>query len=80
MRRHHRGRIHVRREAVQPRSGRVTNPAREVGLSPTRARSAAEMGSTVNGALSCEGNSAEAKDFGAPNRINGVPVGDSAAL
>jgi hypothetical protein len=38
------------------------------------------MGSTVNGALSCEGNSAEAKDFGAPNRINGVPVGDSAAL
>jgi hypothetical protein len=30
------------------------------------------VGSTVNGALSREGNSAEVNDFGAPSRINGL--------
>jgi hypothetical protein len=38
------------------------------------------VGSTVNGALFCTGNSAEVKDFGAPNRINGAQGGDCAAL
>jgi hypothetical protein len=38
------------------------------------------VGSRVNGALSCTGNSAEVKDFGAPNRINGAQGGDCAAL
>ncbi len=38
------------------------------------------VGSTVNGALSCTGNSAEVKDFGAPNRIDGAQGGDCAAL
>jgi hypothetical protein len=38
------------------------------------------VGSTVNGALSCTGNSAEVKDFGAPNRISGRQRGDCAAL
>jgi hypothetical protein len=38
------------------------------------------VGSAVNGALSCTGNSAEVKDFGAPNRINGAHGGDCADL
>ncbi len=38
------------------------------------------VGSIVNGSLSCTGNSAEVKDFGAPNRINGAQGGDCAAL
>src|SRR5262245_30284250 len=38
------------------------------------------VGSTVNGVLNCDGNSAAVKDFGAPNRISGVPRGDCAAL
>ena len=38
------------------------------------------VGSSVNGALVCTGNSAEVKDFGAPNRINGAQGGDCAAL
>jgi hypothetical protein len=38
------------------------------------------VGSTVNGALSCTGNSAEVKDFGAPNRIAGAQTGDCAEL
>jgi hypothetical protein len=38
------------------------------------------VGSTVNGALSCTGNSAEVKDLGAPNRINGAHGGDCAEL
>jgi hypothetical protein len=38
------------------------------------------VGSTVNGALSCTGNSAEVKDFGAPNRIAGAQGGDCAEL
>jgi hypothetical protein len=38
------------------------------------------VGSTVNGALSCTGNSAEVKDFGAPNRITGAQGGDCADL
>jgi hypothetical protein len=38
------------------------------------------VGSTVNGALSCTGNSAAVKDFGAPNRINGAQGGDCADL
>jgi IgA Peptidase M64 len=38
------------------------------------------VGSTVNGGLSCTGNNAEVKDFGAPNRINGARRGDCAAL
>jgi hypothetical protein len=38
------------------------------------------VGSTVNGALSCTGNSADVKDFGAPNRTNGARGGDCASL
>jgi hypothetical protein len=38
------------------------------------------VGSRVNGALVCRGNSAEVKDFGAPNRINGAQGGDCADL
>jgi len=38
------------------------------------------VGSTVTGDLSCTGNSAEVKDFGAPNRIEGAQGGDCAAL
>jgi len=38
------------------------------------------VGSTVNGALVCMGNSAEVKDFGAPNHIIGAQGGDCAAL
>ncbi len=38
------------------------------------------VGSTVNGALICEGNSAEVKDFRAPNQISGAQGGDCAAL
>ena len=38
------------------------------------------VGSRVNGALVCTGNSAEVKDFGAPNRINGAQGGDCADL
>ena len=38
------------------------------------------VGSTVSGVLTCEGNSAEVKDFGAPNAISGEKRGDCAAL
>jgi hypothetical protein len=38
------------------------------------------VGSTVNGALSCAGNNAEVKDFGAPNHVSGAQTGDCAAL
>jgi len=38
------------------------------------------VGSTVNGALTCQGNSAAVKDFGAPNEISGAHEGDCAAL
>jgi hypothetical protein len=38
------------------------------------------VGSRVDGALVCTGNSAEVKDFGAPNRINGAQGGDCADL
>ena len=38
------------------------------------------VGSRVNGALVCKGNSAEVKDFGAPNRINSAQGGDCADL
>lgn len=37
-------------------------------------------GSRVNGDLICTGNSADVKDFGAPNRINRDRGGDCAAL
>ena len=38
------------------------------------------VGSSVNGALLCRGNSADVKDFGAPNRIKGAQGGDCADL
>jgi hypothetical protein len=38
------------------------------------------VGNRVNGALTCTGNSAPAKDFGAPNTVNGAKVGDCAQL
>ncbi|MEU6206799.1 M64 family metallopeptidase [Micromonospora musae] len=38
------------------------------------------VGSRINGALSCAGNSAAVKDFGAPNTVNGAKGGDCAAL
>ena len=38
------------------------------------------VGSTVNGALSCTGNSAEVSDPRVPNRIKGAPGGDCAGL
>ncbi|MEV4810994.1 M64 family metallopeptidase [Micromonospora avicenniae] len=38
------------------------------------------VGSRINGSLSCAGNSAAVKDFGAPNRVNGAKGGDCAAL
>jgi hypothetical protein len=38
------------------------------------------VGSRVNGTLFCRGNSADVKDFGAPNRIQGAQVGDCAEL
>lgn len=38
------------------------------------------VGSSVSGALTCTGNSAAVKDFGAANRISGAKVGDCAAL
>ncbi|BCJ70162.1 M64 family metallopeptidase [Polymorphospora rubra] len=38
------------------------------------------VGNQINGALACSGNSAQAKDFGAPNKINGAKSGDCAKL
>ncbi|WP_165947121.1 M64 family metallopeptidase [Micromonospora sp. 15K316] len=38
------------------------------------------VGSRINGSLSCAGNSAAVKDFGAPNTVNGAKGGDCAAL
>ncbi|MEU5722250.1 M64 family metallopeptidase [Micromonospora sp. NPDC047738] len=38
------------------------------------------VGSRVNGPLSCTGNSAAVKDFGAPNTVTGAKGGDCAAL
>ena len=38
------------------------------------------VGNRVNGALSCSGNSAPVKDFGAPNTVRGAKTGDCAAL
>ncbi|GIH05458.1 peptidase [Rhizocola hellebori] len=38
------------------------------------------VGNRVNGALSCSGNSAAVKDFGAPNTVRGAKTGDCAAL
>ena len=38
------------------------------------------VGNGVNGLLSCSGNSAAVKDFGAPNTVNGPKVGDCGQL
>ncbi|MFI9530362.1 M64 family metallopeptidase [Micromonospora rosaria] len=38
------------------------------------------VGNRVNGTVSCTGNSAAAKDFGAPNTVTGAKRGDCAAL
>ncbi|RKR91984.1 IgA peptidase M64 [Micromonospora pisi] len=38
------------------------------------------VGNRLNGALSCSGNSAQVKDFGAPNKVNGARSGDCAKL
>jgi len=38
------------------------------------------VGNQISGALNCTGNSAPAKDFGAPNTVHGAKVGDCAQL
>jgi hypothetical protein len=38
------------------------------------------VGNQITGALSCSGNSAPAKDFGAPNTVRGAKTGDCARL
>jgi hypothetical protein len=38
------------------------------------------VGNHVNGAVLCSGNSAPAKDFGAPNTVRGVKAGDCVQL
>lgn len=38
------------------------------------------VGNQINGALTCNGNSAEAKDFGAPNTVQGEKTGQCTQL
>jgi hypothetical protein len=38
------------------------------------------VGNRINGALMCSGNSAQVKDFGAPNTVLGTKTGDCARL